>query len=149
MITANNLANNILMRSFKQNSPVTPMKLQKLIYFIFKQYYKEKNCRLFVEDFLAWPYGPVVQSVYDEFRSFGANNITKFAKDSQGNVFMASESADPDLSRIINSVWTRYLGVDGIQLSRITHLPGSAWANAKYKGSPTLDLEDIKGEPDN
>ena len=38
MITALNIANNFLERAFAENIPISPMKMQKLIYILYKEY---------------------------------------------------------------------------------------------------------------
>ena len=147
MISATILSNNILKRAFKeQNIEVTPMKLQKLIYLIYKSYLKKTGDSLFAEKFLAWKYGPVVQSVYDEFKTFGATHITKFARDCCGNVYIVDEDS-PVFVETVEEIWCKYKKYNGIELSKMTHKPGSAWDCAKKNGLVLLD-EDIKNEPD-
>ncbi|MBR6647500.1 MAG: DUF4065 domain-containing protein, partial [Clostridia bacterium] len=71
MITPVIVANNFIARALNENVPLTPMKLQKLIYFLYKEYLKTTGERLFTESFEVWQYGPVIASVYDEFKGFG------------------------------------------------------------------------------
>ena len=54
---------------------ITPLKLQKILYYIVAYYYKDKNLRLFSEDIEKWKYGPVVPSVYHGFKSKGIEPI--------------------------------------------------------------------------
>ena len=85
MITAVYVANNFLRRGKADEIEITPLKLQKLIYFLYKDYLKRTNDMLFSEPFETWTLGPVVPSVYAEFSSYGKNAIQTYAKDSQGN----------------------------------------------------------------
>lgn len=146
MISALVVCNNILQRSFKEKIEVTPMKLQKLLYFTYREYLQETDKSLFSEPFLAWKYGPVLQSVYDEFKAFHANPITKFAKDANGNVMLIDESRSHRLSSIINRVWEQNKSYTGIDLSFKTHQPGTAWDRAIKDHRYVLDDEDIKVE---
>ena len=41
------VANNLLNLAFKEKSPVTPMKLQKLLYFIYRDYLQKTKESLF------------------------------------------------------------------------------------------------------
>lgn len=148
MISANVLSNNILKRAFTQNVSVTPMKLQKLLYITYKKYLQETGKRIFAEDFLAWKYGPVVQSVYDEFQYFKGNPITKFSKNSNGDVSIADEKSSPTLSKILNDVWREYSNYSGIELSNFTHQEGTAWYKATESGNQSLNYVDIKQEED-
>lgn len=124
------LCNNILLRGVNDSEKITPMKLQKLMYFVCRNYTQQFGSSPISEQFEVWQYGPVLPSVYLEFKSFGANPITEFARDAQGNAFMVSEKDNPDLAQIIDSVWQKYHAKTGIELSRITHQPESGWYRA-------------------
>lgn len=145
MITVQALANTVLKKAFEESINITPMKLQKLLYFIYRDYLQNTNNPLFKEDFLVWKYGPVLSSVYYEFNSFGANPINRFARDAKGKVFWANNS-DKQLTKSINTVWNKYKGLSGIELSQITHKPGSAWYKAYQQRNTTLKDEDIKND---
>ena len=55
MISPQVLANTILKKAFEEDIPVTPMKLQKLVYFICREYMQNNDGEdLISEDFLAW-----------------------------------------------------------------------------------------------
>ena len=73
MVTSLCVANSILRRGFKEKRDITPMKLQKLMYFVFKKFYQETGERLFPERFEAWRYGPVIDNVYQVFKKYGSN----------------------------------------------------------------------------
>lgn len=124
------VSNNILKRAFNDDVNVSPMKLQKLLYFVASEYAKAKKDVLFNENFQAWDYGPVIRSVYDEFRPFGGSPIRKYAKDAEGRARIIREASYPELERSINRVWEGAKDLSAVRLSRITHEPGSAWYNA-------------------
>jgi len=69
-MSASVVCNNILTRAFQENIPVSPMKLQKLMYFVSCEYVKATGKDLLSENFGVWQYGPVLPSLYDEFKSF-------------------------------------------------------------------------------
>ncbi len=140
------ICNTILLKSFEENINVTPMKLQKLLYFVYKDYLQRTGNQLFTERFETWQYGPVLSSVYAEFCSFRANRITKLAKNADGSAIFISDDGAPDIMRSINDVWNKYKGMNGIQLSNITHSEGSAWYKAFKNEKAFLDNEDIKGD---
>ena len=61
MVTALNISNNLLQRAFTDKISISPMKLQKLLYFTYKHYLKSTNgIPLFAERFEVWKYGPVL-----------------------------------------------------------------------------------------
>lgn len=55
--------------------PISNLKLQKLLYFIWVDYYKRKKTMLFKDEMCAWQLGPVVPDVYFEFCSYGGQPI--------------------------------------------------------------------------
>ena len=68
MITALDVANTFLERANKEKIDITPMKLQKLIYLLYKNYLKDTRSKLFWDGFEVWQYGPVIPSVYAAFQ---------------------------------------------------------------------------------
>ena len=69
MVPALVLANNFIVEAQNGNiKNLTPMKLQKLMYFTYGRYAAQTGRQLFSENFQAWQYGPVLSSVYQEFK---------------------------------------------------------------------------------
>ncbi|RKG31456.1 MULTISPECIES: Panacea domain-containing protein [Acinetobacter] len=63
-----------------QESPLgglTPLKLQKILYYVAANYLKKHEVLLFDEPFQKWQYGPVVKEVYREFKSANIYHISK------------------------------------------------------------------------
>ncbi len=89
-----------------------PLKLQKLLYlsqgFSFAFYDRE----LFVEDMEAWVHGPVVPSVYHEYKAFSFTPIPE--------VFQLDEFNKEELT-ILNYVTENYSKYDGKYLEEMTH----------------------------
>lgn len=138
------LCNNILLRGMNDHQKITPMKLQKLMYFVCRDYTKRFCASPISEQFEVWRHGPVLPSVYSEFKAFGANPITEFARDALGNAFMVSEKDNPELAEIINAVWAKYRTKTGIELSQITHQPQSAWYRAYLEHRQYITEEDMR-----
>lgn len=133
MFSPSHVSNNILRRAFNDDIAVSPMKLQRLLYFVASEYAKITGSPLLGESFQAWQYGPVVRSVYDEFHSFGGGSIRKFAKDAQGKSYRVNEKHNPALTYAIDRVWQKASNRSPVDLSRVTHLPESAWSKAYEK----------------
>lgn len=55
---------------------LTHLKLQKLLYYTYGVYWKERAQRLFKDSFYAWELGPVVKTVYRAYKGYGSNKIT-------------------------------------------------------------------------
>lgn len=124
------VANSILRRAFKEKIAVSPMKLQKLMFFITCLYQRNTGRRLLTESFQPWRYGPVCRAVYGEFKSFGGNPITAYAKDAIGNAYAADERSSPELKQALDTVWSHLGCLPAVMLFRITVLPRSAWSKA-------------------
>ena len=77
MLSTQIIANTILMLAFEEKISVTPMKLQRLIYFIYKDFLKTTETKLFNEKFETWKYGPVLLSIYYEFGGFKSKQMYK------------------------------------------------------------------------
>lgn len=73
------IANILLDWADGQNIPITPMKLQKLLYFCHSDFLTLTRTPLLLQDFEAWDYGPVIPCIYAEFKDFSKSPITKRA----------------------------------------------------------------------
>ena len=138
------VANNFIKRAMNESVSLSPMKSQKLIYFLYRDYLKSTGNRLFTEPFQAWQYGPVVTSVYEEFRTFGGNDINRFARNSMGDVFTVEEKGK--FKESFDRVWNNYAMRSAWDLSMMTHRPGSAWSKTVERHETYLEDEDIKNE---
>ena len=53
----------------------TQLKLQKLVYLCFADYLCETDKKLFTDKIYAFKYGPVVDSIYKEYKKYGYKEI--------------------------------------------------------------------------
>ncbi|PPG02697.1 hypothetical protein C5E06_09595 [Pseudoclavibacter sp. RFBI5] len=142
-----NVSNNILERSFRENTPVSPMKLQKILYFAAAEYAKATGRPLLDGNFEAWQYGPVLRSVYSEFKGYGARPITSYSTDARGVASIIREDQDPALATVLDKVWRGTKGRSAVELSRDTHAPGSAWSSAYRRGGNSrIDFDDMRSD---
>ena len=137
------VANSILERSIRDNIPVTPMKLQKLLYLTSVVYQHRTGQRLLGEPFQAWKWGPVSRSIYDEFSYYGAAPIRSYAVDSRGNSLVvaagANDSSSADILRAIDDTWNAFKYDTPADLVKITHGAGGAWESAWQDYDPDID----------
>lgn len=75
MYKALDLANYIVSKCIKDNTPITNLQLQRILYFVQKDFLK-RGSRAFSDDIEAWEFGPVVPNVYFYFCGFGAMSIS-------------------------------------------------------------------------
>jgi uncharacterized phage-associated protein len=119
------------------------MKMQKMLYFLYRDYLQETGLSLFSERFSAWKYGPVLESVYYTYKQYGASGITTYGGQP---AYLLKEDGDLTLTSHIDSIWTDSRPYTGIGLSKLTHKPESAWYKAWMINSPFLLDEDIKND---
>ncbi len=143
------LCNNILRRGIDDNIAITPMKLQKLMYYVCRDYVHTTGQMPIGEEFEVWQYGPVLPSVYAEFKSFGARPITCYAKDANGEACQVSEKKNPVLTKVLDRVWAEYKNFSGIELSQKTHQKGSGWYRAYLENREKISLEDMRNDSTN
>ncbi len=146
MVSALSVGNTILKRARNDGIDITPMKLQKMIYIVYKEYLKQTGRSLFPERFEVWKYGPVIRDVYDAFKKYGANAIRKPYVSFDGYVYVVNEGSSPVFSRLFDSVWHKYSQYNGIRLSEMTHREGTAWYKAAKRDDVFLDDKDIREE---
>lgn len=120
---------------------VSPMKLQKLLFYAQSWSVKLDNMELFDDPIERWDYGPVVREVYREFREFGAYPIHLFATDALGNIPII-EPNDQYSWNLIDKILEVYGGFTAVQLSNMTHAPGTAWSMGEI-GS-TISFGELK-----
>ncbi|MBR5364369.1 MAG: DUF4065 domain-containing protein [Oscillospiraceae bacterium] len=139
------------------NTPVTNLKLQKILYFIQAHFLTKFNRPCFIEDIEAWSLGPVVPSVYHEFKSYGAGFIpyisTKYPINAFGGRLVSragrisvelkpKEISFPDQS-IIKLIVDKLSRYPASTLINITHNQ-APWRNAYHHGKKTISNESIK-----
>lgn len=92
---------------------LTPMKLQKLCYYVQAIYMATHDGeQLFEEDFEAWTYGPVISALYQEYKDYGWRSIQ------QEFEFPELEPEKVDFIQQIVEAYGRY---DGAALITMTH----------------------------
>lgn len=114
-----------------QDKPVTPMKLQKLIYLAHGLHLAMHDTPLINEDIEAWSYGPVIRTVYDNYKSWGNRPITEIPEIELriGNSVFQShlELLTQEEEETINLAWDIGGDLSGPQLSNWSHSVGSPW----------------------
>ena len=143
-VPATTVCNNILFRAISEKIDVSPMKLQKLLYFVACEYIKKTGTPLLNEAFEVWKYGPVLPSVYNEFKSYGKEPILTYAKDAKGISYIVDEDAVPDLKFAVDRIWKSFKNWSGVALSQITHKDGSAWSYSYDRYKPVVENDRMK-----
>ena len=102
---------------------ITPLKLQKLVYYAQAWFLAFSARPLFNDSFEAWQHGPVVRKLYFHYKEFGFNPLPKVDVLTK-NVFTAEEIS---LLEMVNSVYGKY---DAKFLERMSHTE-KPWIDAR------------------
>lgn len=94
---------------------ITPLKLQKLVYYAQGFHLRDVGIPLFNDNLLAWAHGPVVRNLYDDYKHLGYFTINSEPFENNNNQLNNWEMAT------INRVWERYGHLDGKLLEELTH----------------------------
>lgn len=134
------IANEIIKLAQAQNIPITPMKLQKILYLANGIAYKRTGDKLINERFEAWDYGPVVSDVYNAFKNYRRNNIIETYDNLihvDGYSFANSSTivVDDKTLSIVREAWDSAKNLDAFTLSVWSHNKNSPWDKA-YNSKP-------------
>lgn len=144
---AKQIATEFIQLAREDGKKLTPMQLQKLVYFAYGWYLAITGERLIDERVGAWKWGPVIPSLYNAFREYGSDPIG----DVPGELYfdgaelkvrkfplISNDSRRDDAARsVIRRVWEIYGGYSASTLSSMTHEPNSPWS--------MTDGKDIRG----
>ena len=125
--------NNVIEYLVSECEDITPLALQKLLYYVQGFYYAFNDKFLFTDDCQAWVHGPVYPEVYHRYKDYRFNPITNSTQEEVSD-FAVSEIA------VLDSV-VKYFGCySGKVLERFTHSE-EPWISARemYR---TFELSD-------
>lgn len=122
------VANFFIKKSLEAGQLLTPMKVVKLVYIAHGWHLGLTGKPLLNEVAQAWKYGPVVPSVYNEFKSYQSKPITQvawsLAPSGELNDYPLSDEA---LVPFLERIWDVYKGYTGTDLSALTHQENTPW----------------------
>ncbi len=153
------IANYFLDKGDSEERLITPLKLQKLVYYAHGWYLGIREKPLINEQVECWPYGPVVPSLYDAFKHLGNQAIceraTGYYYDEDGhhygevcidNCGVRGEEIE-DVKAHLDEIWEAYSRFPATQLSNMTHLHGTPWREVydQYGGRPPYHTDIPQG----
>ena len=147
------IANEFLRIAKGEGKPLTPMQLLKLVFFAHGWHLALTGKPLIDEPVQAWDYGPVIPSLYHEFKKYGNNAITANATSIKHlggskfqihcpNVAFGSTQDTAYVQRLLAKIWEIYGKLTAFQLSNITHEPNSPWLKARVSPPHMKDVDD-------
>lgn len=106
--------------SNETHSPITNLKLQKLVFYAQAWNLALLNRSLIEEDFQAWVHGPVIPQLYNEYRQFGWKPIIREDL-REGALARIKNEFSPDVVEVLTDVEYEYFGLEAYQLEKLTH----------------------------
>ena len=130
--SAKAVANYFLDLAKAKGESLDPMKLQKLVYFAHGWFLAVHGKPLLNEEVQAWDYGPVIATLYHEFKDYGSGPIDDYAYEFSPTALEKPVIPPEDQGTIavLNRIWEVYGKYSGIQLSNMTHAVGAPWRKA-------------------
>lgn len=126
---------------YKENQEgdlITNLKMQKLLYYAQAWYLVNFDKPLFDDQILAWDYGPVVKSVYDEYKEFRHTPII-FEEDFEENI----KQFNKDDSRFLDEFYDQFSGYSANDLVNLSHNE-APWKKAHKTASQIIDIGSMK-----
>lgn len=130
--------------------PCDHLKLEKLTYLCYADYLESTSERLFEDKIYAYEYGPVIETIYKEFRGHGKTKL-QFDNDgkearydpsnyspAKSRILFASKGLDK--LRSIDETIKKYGKLTAFELVDLTHKTGTAWARTKQSSIITDKL---------
>lgn len=143
------LANAILDQSDLLGIGLTNLSLQKVAYFCHGWSLAVHGSGLSKQDFEAWQYGPVLQNLYREFKSYDRRPIDSRCMrldPSTGNRSVVDPISDPSALLIIQACVKFYGGLRAGTLVEMSHDPGGAWDACWREGeaiNPGMRIDNV------
>ena len=111
MYNATTVADYILFQYNKMDVGISNLKLQKILYFVQALSFIEKNEEMFSDSFQAWNFGPVIESIFEKYKRFGAFDIP--------DIPVKSPKIQEDDKNLIDTVLKRFQDLSNAYLTKI------------------------------
>lgn len=121
------VANFLVGKAHHEGSIITPLKVLKLVYLAHGWHLGLYEKPLIGESAQAWRYGPVIPSVYEDFRHYGHSTIERQKVVPCGGNLMIPTVTDEKVRTFLSRVWDAYKHFDGLHLSTLAHAEGTPW----------------------
>ena len=138
--SAKAIANEFLLRRGDDSTP-SQMQIQKLAYVAHGWNLAINGEPLIAESPEAWDNGPVFRSIWDHVKDWGYGVKSCLLTDPFTKRPYTANISDKEKA-VIDHVWERYKKYSGIELSTMTHKPGTPWFKAYYdrrRNAPLLN----------
>ena len=145
--TPSHVANFMLERAEREGRGLSPMKLLKLVYIGYGWCLAVLDEQLFDEPICAWDHGPVVRSLYHEFKHYGKGAIQEMSVSfdlETGKLSVPRIPSDDERSNIVlDKVWEIYKHFNAWDLRNKIHESDTPWSRVYEKGADNIITNDL------
>lgn len=121
------VAQYLLNKADRIERPLTPMQIIKLVYLCHGWMLGLYRRPLIEDDVEAWRYGPVIRRLYSAVKHYRSEPIVKpLMQDSD-----VANEFDENEKDVMDQVFDIYGKYTGIELSKLTHAPGTPWSEIR------------------
>jgi len=132
------------------SAQISPMKMQKLVFFAHGWYLAYHDSPLICDPVKAWQYGPVIEPLYHALKVYGADCIKNYIYELEYD--MKSQSLkkhhltveSPEVKNFLKDVYSVYGQYTAIQLSNLSHENGSPWHTINKKRNENTSTQSIE-----
>jgi len=136
-------ANFIVEMAARERLALTPMAIQKILYYAHGWHLAQTGAPLIKQEFEAWEFGPVIGCLYSAFKKFGGEKVlepaTWFDPLSE-TVHPWTAEFDEDVANLLRSIVMAYGHIDAYELSQMTHRSGGPWDQVWNKPNNKISL---------
>ncbi len=144
--SASHIANFFLEKAKEEDMPITQMKLMKLVYIGYGWVYALLGRKLFEDSIQAWKHGPVIRTLYDEFKHYGNCSIEDFAVEFDYEEGVTTkpqvDESDSDVKLVLEKVWGVYKHFSASALRKKTHEAGTPWQKVYDSHAMSTEIND-------
>ncbi len=134
------IANSIIKLAKSHCIELDPLKLQKIIYFAHCRSLVDRNEILINEPFHAFSFGPLITSIYHEYKKYGNNPVDHFTSELvldgdelTWKIFFVPDD-DKETHFILAQTFDKYSNHSGSDLAKMTHIKNGPWYNTYAQG---------------
>lgn len=144
--TPQHIANYFLDRADLDQQPMTQLRLLKLVYIAYGWHLALTSEKLFDEPIEAWKHGPVIESLYHEFKHYRSNPInersTQIDLDTWEEITPRVPRSDNRTILILEKVWAAYRKFRAWDLRNKTHEDDGPWHRVYKEGLQHTPIKD-------
>ena len=138
-MNAQQVANYFLDMSHEEDWPISQLKLLKLVYIGYGWVAAVLERKLFEEEIEAWKHGPVVPSLYHEFKWWGSAPIEGHSMevdldDPDKREIPRIPKDETDVQNMLSLVWGIYKRYSAWSLVKRTHEENTPWSETWERG---------------